>query len=110
MMLPPTSPSAHSPSPSRPSQLGVDYTKLRDHLAAGEWREAEDEHRAVLIRMAGAAAVERGWVYFSEVKNIPVSDMTTLDSLWLAASKGKFGFSVQKEIWLQASWLTCARL
>lgn len=46
-------------------QLGVDYTKLRDHLVAGEWREAEDEHRAVLIRMAGADAEKRGWVYFT---------------------------------------------
>ena len=92
------------PAPSVAVQLGVDYTKLRDHLAAGEWREAEDEHRAVLIRMAGPEAERRGWVYFSEVKTIPATDMQTLDSLWLSASKGKFGFSVQKEIWLQVWW------
>jgi len=48
-------------------QLGIDYSKLRDHLGAGEWREAEDETRALLIRMAGPEAVKRGWVYFTEV-------------------------------------------
>lgn len=87
--------------PQPHTQLGIDYSKLRDHLAAGQWREAEDEHRAVLMKMAGADAVKRGWVYFSEVKSIPDVDMQTLDRLWAAASAGKFGFAVQKEIWLQ---------
>ena len=54
-----------------PPQVNVSYVKLRDHLAAGEWREAEDELREVLIQAAGPAAVKRGWVYFSEVKFIP---------------------------------------
>ena len=28
-----------------------------------------------------------------------MQDMLTIDRLWTAYSKGKFGFSVQKEIW-----------
>lgn len=31
-----------------------------------------------------------------------VEDMQTLDALWKAASGGKFGYSVQREMWLQA--------
>lgn len=31
-----------------------------------------------------------------------VEDMQTLDGLWKAASGGKFGYSVQREMWLQA--------
>ncbi len=31
----------------------MDYTKLRDLLKAGEWREAEDEQRAKLAEAAG---------------------------------------------------------
>lgn len=83
------------------SGVNVSYVKLRDHLAAGEWREAEDELREVLIQAAGPAAVKRGWVYFSEVKFIPVEDMRTMDELWRAASGGKFGYSVQREMWVQ---------
>jgi hypothetical protein len=85
-------------------QANVDYTKLRDFLKAGEWRQAEDEHRALLIKLAGPDAEKRGWVYFTEVKTISVADMQTLDNLWKAASNGKFGFSVQKEVFNQ-----CAR-
>ncbi len=46
----------------------MDYTALRDHLKAGDWRKAEDETRALLIRLAGEDAMKRGWVYFTEVR------------------------------------------
>lgn len=49
----------------------MDYSKLRDLLKEGKWREAEDETRELLIQAAGKGAVKRGWVYFSEVKFIP---------------------------------------
>lgn len=83
------------------SGLGMDYSKLRDLLKEGKWREAEDETRELLIQAAGAGAVKRGWVYFTEVKFIPVDDMRTLDELWKAASGGKQGYSVQREVWVQ---------
>lgn len=45
----------------------MDYILLRDELAKGEFRAADDETRSLLIRLAGDLAVKRGWVYFSEV-------------------------------------------
>ena len=83
------------------SGLGVDYSKLRDLLKEGKWREAEDETRAKLIEAAGTAAQKRNWVYWSEVKMIPVEDMLTLDALWSVASKGRFGYKVQRQMWIQ---------
>ncbi len=62
-------------------QLGMDYTALRDHLQKGEYQKADDESRALLIKIAGADAVKRGWVYFSEVKSMPVADLQTMDTL-----------------------------
>lgn len=57
---------AHSvPRPLITSQLGLDYSDLRDYLAAGDVRKADDETRALLIKMAGQGAVQRGWVYFT---------------------------------------------
>ena len=36
-----------------------------------------------------------------QVKFIPAKDLQTVDALWRAASGGKFGYSAQKELWLQ---------
>lgn len=76
---------------------------MRDYLAAGDVRKADDETRALLIKMAGPGAVQRGWVYFTEVPPIPAADLLTVDALWKAASNNKFGYSVQKEMWVQVS-------
>ena len=45
----------------------MDYTKLRDLLAEGKFEDADDETRALLIKLAGPGAVDRKWVYFTEV-------------------------------------------
>lgn len=84
------------------SELGLDYSTLRDYLAAGDVRKADDETRAMLIKMAGTGAVQRGWVYFTEIPSIPAADLQTVDQLWRAASGNRFGYSVQKEMWVQA--------
>jgi hypothetical protein len=39
-------------------------------------------------------------VYFTEVQNMPVTDMKTIDALWRYYSDDKFGFSVQRKIWI----------
>jgi hypothetical protein len=45
----------------------LDYTKLRDLLAEQKFQDADDETRALLIKLAGPGAVDRKWVYFTEV-------------------------------------------
>jgi len=84
------------------SEVGMDYTALRTALAAGDFRAADDETRALLIRLAGPEAVRRNWVYYTDVQFISATDLQTMDGLWRAASGGKFGFSVQKELWVGA--------
>jgi len=79
----------------------MDYSLLRDALKEGDFRKADDETRALLIRLAGEGAIKRGWVYFTEVRSISVTDFQTMDTLWKTASNGKFGYSVQKEIFTQ---------
>jgi len=81
------------------SELGLSYELLRDLLEVGEWEKADDETRLKLIEMAGPEAESRGWVYFTEVKDIPVADLQTVDKLWSAYSKGRYGYSIQKNIW-----------
>ncbi|MBD2201074.1 GUN4 domain-containing protein [Calothrix sp. FACHB-1219] len=81
------------------SETGVDYTKLRDLLAAGNWKDADMETYRVMIQ---ALDKEEGdYLKSEELLNFPCTDLRTIDSLWVKYSNGRFGFSVQKEIYLR---------
>ncbi len=76
----------------------VDYTQLRNLLEAGKWKEADEETAKVMLQASGQE--ERGWLDKEDMEKIPSIDLQTIDQLWLKSSNGKFGFSVQKQIWL----------
>jgi hypothetical protein len=82
------------------SEMGVDYEPFRALLEAGEWEKADDEHRRLMCVLAGEEAEDREWVYFTEVDNMPVTDLQTIDALWKFYSNNRFGFSVQRKIWV----------
>ena len=52
--------------------------------------------RDALIVISGAKAKGRTFVYWTEVKDIPNTDLATIERLWQQFSGGKFGYSVQK--------------
>lgn len=39
--------------------------------------------------------------WHAQVKFIPEKDLRVMDALWRASSNNKFGYSVQKELWIQ---------
>ncbi|MBD2337632.1 GUN4 domain-containing protein [Calothrix sp. FACHB-156] len=80
------------------SEKGVDYTKLRDLLAAGNWKDADMETYRVMIQALGKN--EGDYFESEELLNFPCTDLRTIDRLWVKYSNGRFGFSVQKEIYL----------
>ena len=82
------------------SELGVDYEPLQRLLIEQDFEEADRVTLAKLCELAGPTAVKRKWVYFTEVEQFPVVDLQTIDRLWLIYSEGKFGFSVQRRLWL----------
>ncbi len=82
------------------SEQNTDYQPLQQLLAQQDFQGADVVTLQKLCELAGAAAVERKWVYFTEIENISTTDFQTLDRLWLMHSQGKFGFSVQRRIWL----------
>ncbi|OMP07067.1 GUN4-like protein [Corchorus olitorius] len=69
------------------------------HLAAQNFRQADEETRRLLIVLAGEAAQKRGYVFFSEVQFISEADLKAIDDLWKQYSDNKFGYSVQKRLW-----------
>jgi serine/threonine-protein kinase len=79
------------------SSVGKDYTKLRDLLKAGEWKQADEETTRVMLAVCGRQ--KEGWLKDENIDNFPCSDLRTIDQLWVKYSNGHFGFSVQKRIY-----------
>ncbi len=69
------------------------YFKLAYYLQTGQWKEADEETFEVMYRVMGGFSI---W----GLKNFPCADLRVIDRLWVKYSKGKFGFSVQKQIWI----------
>ncbi|MGI0493716.1 caspase, EACC1-associated type [Alkalinema pantanalense CENA528] len=79
------------------SEKGVSYEKLRELLKAEKWEEADRETWRVMLEVAGQT--KRGYLSSDDIEKFPCADLLTIDRLWVEASKGYFGFSVQKKIW-----------
>ncbi|XP_050384727.1 tetrapyrrole-binding protein, chloroplastic-like [Argentina anserina] len=93
------SPTTSFSRPSSSSSSKSDtFAQLQQHLAAQNFREADEETRRLLIVLAGEAAQKRGYVFFSEVQFIPEADMIAIDDLWRQHNNNRFGYSVQKRI------------
>ena len=82
------------------SAKNIDYHSLQQLLAQQDFQGADILTLQKLCELAGEAAIKRKWLYFTEVDNFPSTDLYTLDRLWFIYSEGKFGFSVQRQIWL----------
>ena len=89
------------------SAHGVDYTKLRNLLAAQKWKQANWETNIIMQKAAKIRWLVKflgvfGWGLNSQnMKQISCTDLQTIDRLWQQYSNGKFGFSVQKQIYLE---------
>lgn len=82
------------------SECGVDYIPLQHLLTSQDFQAADRITVQKLCELAGPAAVQRKWLYFTEIDKLPLTDLQTINTLWLVYSESKFGFSVQREIWL----------
>ncbi|MBD2296312.1 GUN4 domain-containing protein [Anabaena sphaerica FACHB-251] len=79
------------------SAVGMDYTRLRDLLASGRWKEADEETTRVMLAVVGKE--NDGCLNEKDIYNFPCRDIRTIDQLWVKYSHGRFGFSVQKRIY-----------
>ncbi|NJK40968.1 MAG: GUN4 domain-containing protein [Acaryochloridaceae cyanobacterium SU_2_1] len=82
------------------SEQGLDYLPLQQLLAKQQFQAADAHTLSKLCELSGPAALKRKWVYFTEIEQYPIADLQTIDSLWLVHSEGKFGYSVQRQLWL----------
>jgi hypothetical protein len=82
------------------STRNLDYRSLQVALAQQEFELADNLTREKLCELAGTGAIQRKWLYFTEVESFPSLDLHTINALWWLHSGGKFGFSVQRKLWL----------
>ena len=80
---------------------GINYTHLQNSLEAGNWKEADLETCRIMLKISNRE--EKGWLNNESIHNLPCQDLLAIDSLWLKYSNGRFGFSVQKQMWSEAN-------
>ncbi|UJB68977.1 GUN4 domain-containing protein [Acaryochloris sp. 'Moss Beach'] len=90
---------ANETSPSKTYKItSRSYSKLRQYLENANWKAANEETFNILLAIAKRDA--EGWLRSHDIENIPCSDLKRIDHLWCKFSLGKFGLSVQRDIWL----------
>lgn len=72
------------------------YERLRDFLAAGNFKEADEETTKVILEVAGK---ERETLTPEDIQKFSCSVLRIIDRLWLTYSNERFGFSVQVGIY-----------
>jgi GUN4-like/ARM-like repeat domain, GUN4-N terminal len=82
------------------SAAGVEYQDLQQLLLDRDWQAADKLTNLKLCELAGPVALQRQWLYFTDMTTLPLIDLQTLDRLWWTHSEGLFGFTVQRDIWL----------
>lgn len=82
------------------SERAIDYSLLQTLLIQQDLQAADKLTLEKLCELAGETALQRRWLYFSEVERFPTTDLQTINTLWLVFCEGRFGFSVQRELWL----------
>lgn len=75
------------------------YQTLEDYLKNGQWKEADEETYRLMITTVGKE--EGQWFDPEDLLNFPCEELRAIDGLWVKYSNGKFGFSVQKKIYLE---------
>ncbi|WP_413167252.1 protein kinase domain-containing protein [Capilliphycus salinus ALCB114379] len=92
-----------APPPPPPKSLikvvsarGVDYTFLEYLLSQKQWEYADEE---TAKRLRDAAGKNRN-LHRSDFDYLPCEDLGIINNLWIKYSDGRFGLTVQKQIYL----------
>ena len=82
--------------------IEINYQPLQELLITKNFQEADKLTQKYLCELVEKQTQQKKqWLYFTDINFIPVSELFVIDLLWKTYSKGKFGFSVQKSIWMK---------
>lgn len=69
-------------------------------MKAGKWKEADQETTRLILKVANME--QESYLDAARIQNFPCEVMSKIDRLWVDSSGGKFGFSVQKKIYVES--------
>jgi serine/threonine protein kinase len=81
------------------SAKNIDYRELEQLLKTKQWYEADKLTNKLMLKAAGRE--KERWIDLDSIKNFPCADLQTIDQLWVHYSDGLYGFSVQKQIYVE---------
>ncbi len=73
------------------------YAQLKYFLKAKNWESADRETSKLMLNIAKA---EYGYLDYEQINSFSCDDLRKIDQLWISNSDNRFGFSVQKKIWI----------
>lgn len=73
------------------------YNHLCNLLKEKKWKEADEETARLMFKMADRE--KEGWLRIEDIEKLPINNLKIIDRLWVEYSNGRFGFSVQKQIY-----------
>ena len=74
------------------------FAELKYLLKSKQWQKADEITWQMMLYIANG---EGNSLDYSEIKNFPCPILKKIDDYWVQNSKGNFGFSVQKRIYLK---------
>jgi len=82
-----------------PTTSQTNFSKLNQYLKNQQWEEADSETLKIILQIMGRE--KQGWLTEDNCKNFPTKELKMIDNLWTKYSDSKFGFSIQKQIWIK---------
>lgn len=76
----------------------LSYRNLKEYLKNEQWEKADMETCQIMIQTLGQ---QKSWFQEEDLLTFSCQDLQKINQLWTYYSKGHFGFSVQKEIYLK---------
>ncbi|NET61381.1 MAG: protein kinase [Symploca sp. SIO2E6] len=90
-------PSYHKSSPVAPVE--IDYGTLEKLLSSEKFSEADEETLRIMLLLTYRQ--KKGWLDAKDVRKFPCFELSYIERLWSQYSDQRFGFSVQKQIWIE---------
>jgi hypothetical protein len=77
-----------------------DYQQLENYLKNQQWKEADRETYDLINGIIGNTENQE-FITPQELLDFPTDELIKIDELWTNYSRGKFGFSIQKKIYVR---------
>ena len=77
------------------------HRNFKNFLEQGMWEQADLETTVIMLKLANRT--NQGFLSELDIKNFDCEKLQIINNLWLKNSNGRFGFTVQKQIWQAVS-------